>query len=107
MRDPERLTRPVAVSLPAEIHIANAEHVSEQLRAAFAPGVTAVTAEMGLTVFCCTSGGRQLLAAHKRAMSWLTNPEPGIGDCCRPNHVRQRAEAHCRASRRPVLAASR
>jgi hypothetical protein len=57
MRDRERLTRPVVVSLPAEIDIANAEHVSEQLRAAFAPGVTAVLAEMGLTVFCCTSDG--------------------------------------------------
>jgi hypothetical protein len=39
------------VSLPAEIDIANAEHAGEQLRAAFAPGVAAIIAEMGLTVF--------------------------------------------------------
>jgi hypothetical protein len=65
MRDQERLTRPVVKSLPAEIDIANAEHGGEQLCAAFAPGVTAVIAEMGLTVFCCTSGGRQLGAARK------------------------------------------
>jgi hypothetical protein len=45
----------VVVSLPAEIDTANAEHVGEQLRAAFAPGVTAVIAEMGSTIFCCTS----------------------------------------------------
>ena len=79
MRDQERLTCPVVVSLPAGIDIANAEHVGEQLRAAFAPGVTAVSAEVGWTVFCRTSGSRQLVAAHKRAMNWLTNPEPEIG----------------------------
>ena len=57
MRDQERLTRLVVVSLPAEIEIANVEHAGEQLRAAFAPGVTA---EMGLTVF----------AAPLAAVSW-------------------------------------
>jgi hypothetical protein len=80
MRDQVRLTRPVAVSLPAGIDIANAEHVGEQLRAVFAPGVPAVIVKMGLTVFCCTFGRRQLVAADKRAMSWLTNPGPEIGD---------------------------
>src|SRR5205823_11969111 len=86
MRDQERRTRPVVVPLPAEIDNANAEHAGEQLGAAFAPAVTAV---MGLRVFCCTFGSRQLVAAHKRAMSWLTNPEPGIGNCRRSNHVRR------------------
>ncbi|HEY1346506.1 MAG TPA: hypothetical protein VGF54_16075 [Streptosporangiaceae bacterium] len=80
MRDQVRLTCPVVVSQPAEIDIANAERVGEQLRAVFAPGVTAVSAKMGLTVFCCTFGSRQPVAFHKRAMSWLTNPEPEIGD---------------------------
>ena len=51
MRAQERLTRPAVVPLPAEIDIANAEHVGERLRASCAPGVTA---EMGLTAFCCT-----------------------------------------------------
>jgi hypothetical protein len=45
---------------PAEIDAVNAEHVGEQLRAAFAPGVTAVSAEVGLTVF----------AAPLAAVSW-------------------------------------
>jgi hypothetical protein len=51
MRDQESLTRLVVVSPPAEIDIANAEHVGERLRAAFAPSVTVLIAEMGLTVF--------------------------------------------------------
>ena len=67
MRDHERLNRPVIVSLPAEIDMANEEDVSEQLRAAFAPGVTVVIADLGSTVFCDTSGARQLMLAHKRA----------------------------------------
>jgi hypothetical protein len=46
MRDQERLTRPVAVSLSADIDIADAEHVGGQLRGAFAPGVTAVTPKL-------------------------------------------------------------
>ena len=67
MRDHERLNRPVIVSLPAEIDMANAEDVGEQLCAAFAPGVTVVIADLGSTVFCDTSGARQLMLAHKRA----------------------------------------
>ena len=51
MRDQERLTRPLVMSPPAEIDIANAEHVGGQLCAAVAPGVIAVIAEIGLTVF--------------------------------------------------------
>lgn len=69
MRDHERLKRPVIVSLPAEIDVANAEDVGEQLRAAFAPGVTVVIADLGSTVFCNTSGARQLVLAHKRAVA--------------------------------------
>ena len=84
MRDLERLTCPVVVSPPAGIDIANAEHAGEQLHAAFAPSVSAVTAEMGLTVLCCTFGRRQLVAG-----------------CRHSSHVRQIPEADCRASRRP------
>ncbi|HEY6310282.1 MAG TPA: STAS domain-containing protein [Streptosporangiaceae bacterium] len=69
MRDHERLNCPVIVPLPAEIDLANAEHVGEQLRAAFAPGVTVVIADLGSTVFCDTSGARQLALAHKRAVA--------------------------------------
>ena len=69
MRDQERLNRPVIVPLPAEIDMANAEDVGEQLCAAFAPGVTVVIADLGSTVFCNTSGARQLVLAHKRAVA--------------------------------------
>lgn len=69
MRDHERLNRPVIVSLPAEIDIANAEDVGEQLCAAFAAGVTVVIADLSSTVFCDASGVRQLLLAHKRAVA--------------------------------------
>ncbi len=68
MRDHERPTLPVIVPLPAEIDIANAEEVGAQLRAAFAPGVTVVVADLSSTVFCDASGARQLLLAHKRAV---------------------------------------
>jgi anti-anti-sigma regulatory factor len=67
MRDHERPHRTVIVPLPAEIDIANAEDVGQQLRAAFAPGVTVVIADLGSTTFCDTSGARQLVLAHKRA----------------------------------------
>jgi len=67
MRDHEGLNRTVIVPLPAEIDIANAEDVGEQLRAAFAPGVAVVIADLGATTFCDTSGARQLVLAHKRA----------------------------------------
>jgi hypothetical protein len=74
MRDQECPARRVAVSLSAKIDIANSGHVGEQLRAACVPGVTAVIPEMGLTVSCCASGRRQLVAAHKGAMNRLTSP---------------------------------
>src|SRR5438874_12076454 len=69
MRDHERLNRPVIVSLPAEIDMANEEDVGEQLCAAFAPGVTVVIADLGSTVFCGTSGARQLVLARNRAVA--------------------------------------
>jgi anti-anti-sigma factor len=68
MRDHELPNRPVIVSLPPEIDIANAEDVGERLRAAFAPGVTVVIADLSSTVFCDASGARQLLLAHKWAV---------------------------------------
>ncbi|MBO0825388.1 MAG: STAS domain-containing protein, partial [Actinobacteria bacterium] len=55
------------------IDITNAEHVGEQLCAAFVPGVTVVIADLSSTVFCDCSGVRQLLLAHKRAVA--TNRE--------------------------------
>jgi anti-anti-sigma factor len=69
MHDHERLNRLVIVPLPAEIDMANEEDVGEQLRAAFAPGVTVVIADLGSTVFCGTSAVRQLVLARKRAVA--------------------------------------
>jgi anti-sigma B factor antagonist len=69
MRDHERLNRTVIVPLPAEIDIANAKDVGEQLCAAFAPGVSVVIANLGSTIFCDTSGAQQLVLAHRRAVA--------------------------------------
>ena len=69
MRDHQRLNRTVIVPLPSEIDIANADDVGEQLRAAFAPGVTVVIADLGSTTFCDTSGAVQLALANKRAVA--------------------------------------
>ena len=67
MTDAEPVTEPVIVRLPAEIDIANAEDVGEQLRSAFTPGITLVIADLTATVFRDSSGLRQLLVAHRRA----------------------------------------
>jgi len=69
MRDQERPASPVIVLLPAEIDMTNAEHVAGQLRAALAPGVGVVIADLGLTVFCDSTGVRQLVLAHNRAVA--------------------------------------
>ena len=69
MGDHEPFKRPVMVPLPAEIDMANEDDVGEQLRAAFAPGVTVVIADLGSTVFFGTSGAHQLELAHKRAVA--------------------------------------
>jgi anti-sigma B factor antagonist len=67
--DAQPVTEPVIVRLPAEIDIANAEDVGEQLRCAFTPGITLVIADLTATVFCDSSGLRQLLLAHRRAQA--------------------------------------
>jgi anti-sigma B factor antagonist len=65
--DAQPVTEPVIVPLPAEIDIANAQDVGEQLRSAFTPGTTLVIADLTATVFCDSSGLRQLVMAHRRA----------------------------------------
>ena len=57
----------VVVVLPAEIDMANADGVGEQLRSAFTPGVTIVIADMTATVFCDSYGIRSLVLAYRRA----------------------------------------
>jgi anti-sigma B factor antagonist len=67
MRDPQRLTQPVVITLPAEIDISNADRIGEELCAAFAPGIRAVIADMTGTRFCDSSGISVLVAAHRKA----------------------------------------
>lgn len=59
--------RPVVVTLPAEIDMANAGQIGAQLGAALARGVTAVVADMTATTFCDSSGIRVLVLAHQQA----------------------------------------
>ncbi len=69
MRDPQPRTRPVVVTLPAEIDIANAGRIGEELCAAFAPGVGTVIADMTDTRFCDSSGISMLVMAHQKALT--------------------------------------
>lgn len=64
-----RLTVPVVVTLPDEIDITNASGVvGEGLRAMLVPGA-AIIADMARTLFCDSSGIRQLLIAHDLAVA--------------------------------------
>ena len=57
----------VVVALPAEIDMANADQVGQQLGSAFAPGVKTVIADMTATTFCDSSGISMLVRARKQA----------------------------------------
>jgi anti-anti-sigma factor len=65
--DPGPGPGPAVVALPAEIDMANADGVGEQLCSAFAPGVSMVVADMTLTVFCDSYGMRALVLARRFA----------------------------------------
>jgi anti-anti-sigma factor len=73
MRDPQHetraWTRPVVVTLPAEVDISNAEGIGEELCAAFAPGVRTVIADMTGTRFCDSTGISMLVLAHRKALT--------------------------------------
>jgi anti-sigma B factor antagonist len=64
--DPQHLPA-VVVALPAEIDMASADRVGQELGAAFAPGVKTVIADMTATSFCDSSGISVLVRAHKQA----------------------------------------
>ena len=66
--DPQQLPA-VVVALPAEIDMASADRVGQQLGAAFAPGVKTVIADMTATRFCDSSGISALVRAHKQAVA--------------------------------------
>ena len=57
----------VVVALPAEIDMANADQVCQQLCSALAPGVTVLVADMTTTKFCDSMGLHALVLAYKRA----------------------------------------
>jgi anti-sigma B factor antagonist len=59
--------QPVLVTLPAEIDMAHADRIGEQLAAASAPGVRVVIADMTATTFCDSVGIDMLLRACRRA----------------------------------------
>jgi anti-sigma B factor antagonist len=65
--DLEHSTEPVVVLLPAEIDMANAQDVGEQLRSPFTRGAAVVIADLTSTVFCDSSGARQLVLSHNYA----------------------------------------
>src|SRR5215467_13520659 len=64
--DPQHLPA-VVVALPAEIDMASADRVGQQLGAAFAPGVKTVIADMTATRFCAFSGIGVRVRANKQA----------------------------------------
>jgi len=57
----------VVVTLPAEVDMANADQVGQQLGSAFAPGVRTVIVDMTATTFCDSSGISVLVRARKQA----------------------------------------
>jgi STAS domain len=63
--DPQHVPA-VVVALPAEIDVANAGQLGQQLGSAFAPSVTTVIADMTATTFCDSSGIKMLLQARKQ-----------------------------------------
>ena len=71
--------QPVIVRLPAEIDMANADSIGEELAAASAPGVAVVIADMTATTFCDSMGMRMLVLARVR----LSLPARTCGWCCR------------------------
>jgi anti-sigma B factor antagonist len=64
--DPQHVPA-VIVALPAEIDMASAGRVGEELGSAFAPGVRTVIADMTATTFCDSSGISMLVRARKLA----------------------------------------
>jgi anti-sigma B factor antagonist len=57
-------TGPVVVEFPDELDFDNAGDIAERLRAAIAPGVSVVVADLTTTAFCDSSGVRIMLLAR-------------------------------------------
>lgn len=71
MPNPSSLTParqpPVVITLPAEIDVANACRIGEQLGLSFSTGTATVIADMTATMFCDSSGVRMLMLALVQA----------------------------------------
>jgi anti-sigma B factor antagonist len=65
--EPAAPAQPPVVTLPAEIDMANADDIGQQLAAAFTPGARVVIADMTATTFCDSTGINMLLRASRRA----------------------------------------
>ncbi len=73
------LAAPEIVTLPAEIDLSNSAEVGAELRAAFAPGIAVVVGDLTRTVFCDSSGIRQLLLARDQAVESQAELRLAIG----------------------------
>jgi anti-sigma B factor antagonist len=78
-----RGTRPVVVTLPAEIDVANADSISGQIATAVACHPKTIIADMTATTFCDSLGVRVLVLAHHHAAAHGTElrlllPCPGV-----------------------------
>jgi anti-sigma B factor antagonist len=62
--DRAQITEPVVVTFPDEFDISNAGDLAKQMRAAIAPGVSAVVADLTTTVLCDSSGLRVIVLAY-------------------------------------------
>ena len=60
-------SRAIAVTLPAEIDVANADRIGEELYSACGTGVLVVVADMTATTFCDSTALRALAGVHKWA----------------------------------------
>ncbi len=68
MDETPEIAGPVVVPLPHEIDMTNADSLTGQLIAAFAPGVEAVVGDLMSTTFCDSAGIRALALAHQHAV---------------------------------------
>jgi anti-sigma B factor antagonist len=57
----------IVVALPAEIDVANADQVYDQLRAPFAAGAATVIADLTATTFCDSRGIDRIITAWSKA----------------------------------------
>jgi anti-sigma B factor antagonist len=68
MDETGKMAGPVVVPLPREIDMTNAESVTRDLDAAFAPRVRVVIGDLTSTTFCDSAGIRALALAHQHAI---------------------------------------